>query len=190
MGGNLKAEKGKLLSRKCDMRNESEIRLMFSWIETHPELGKVNVCINNAGLSTAETLSEGTMESWRQMMDVNVLALCLCTQLSVQSMKKHGVDDGQIVMISSFSGHRVPPNPSTRFYAATKFAVTGLLEGWRQEMRDPALLKPSSSPPCTRMTQLGRLQSPAPCPVSRPKTWPTLWPTYWQLPSTCRYTTF
>jgi len=136
LAGSLKGEKGKLLSRKCDMRSEKDIREMFAWIESHPELGKVDVCINNAGLSTAETLTEGTMESWRQMMDVNVLALCLCTQLSIQSMTKHGVDDGQIVMISSFSGHRVPPNPSTRFYAATKFAVTGLLEGWRQEVRD------------------------------------------------------
>ena len=53
-------------------------RSMFSWIETHPELGKVDVCINNAGLSTAETLSEGTMESWRQMMDVNVLGRRVC----------------------------------------------------------------------------------------------------------------
>ena len=46
---------------------------MFSWIESHPELGKVDVCINNAGLSTAESLAEGSMESWRQMVDVNVL---------------------------------------------------------------------------------------------------------------------
>jgi len=132
----LVGEKGKLLSRKCDLTKEDEIRSMFSWIESHPDLGRVDVCVNNAGLSTAETLTEGSMESWRKMLDVNVLALCLCTQLSIQSMTRHGVDDGQIVMISSFSGHRVPPNPSTRFYAATKFAVTGLLEGWRQEVRD------------------------------------------------------
>ena len=105
---------------------------MFSWIESHPELGKVDVCINNAGLSTAESLAEGSMESWRQMVDVNVLgnsyfivhcdhnlafeALSLCTQLSVQSMTKHGVDDGQIVMVNSFSGHRLAPNPSTRYF--------------------------------------------------------------------------
>ena len=69
-------------------------------------------------------------------MSVLLLALCLCTQLSLQSMMKKKITDGQIIMISSMSGHRVPPNPSTRFYAATKFAVTGLLEGWRQEVRD------------------------------------------------------
>ena len=52
---------------------------MFSWIESHPDLGRVDVCVNNAGLSSAETLTEGSMESWRQMLDVNVLGkLCVC----------------------------------------------------------------------------------------------------------------
>ena len=51
-------------------------------------------------------------------------------------MMNNKISDGQLIMISSMSGHRVPPNPSTRFYSATKFAVTGLLEGWRQEVRD------------------------------------------------------
>ena len=62
--------------------------------------------------------------------------MCLCTQLSIKSMMNNKISDGQLIMISSMSGHRVPPNPSTRFYSATKFAVTGLLEGWRQEVRD------------------------------------------------------
>ena len=34
------------------------------------------------------------------------------------------------------SGHRVAPNPKGRFYTATKYAVTALVEGWRQELRD------------------------------------------------------
>ena len=46
---------------------------MFTWIESNPDLGRVDVCINNAGLSTAETLTEGSMDSWRKMLDVNVL---------------------------------------------------------------------------------------------------------------------
>jgi NADP-dependent 3-hydroxy acid dehydrogenase YdfG len=41
-------------------------------------------------------------------------------------------------LINSFSGHRVPNGfgGKTHFYSATKFAVTALLEGWRQELRD------------------------------------------------------
>ena len=50
---------------------------------------------------------------------------------------QHKIDDGQIVMVNSMSGHRVAPG-KLRFYSATKFAVTGLLEGWRQEVNDPS----------------------------------------------------
>ena len=37
--------------------------------------------------------------NWRNMMDVNVLALCLCTKLAVASMRERGVNDGQIIHI-------------------------------------------------------------------------------------------
>lgn len=72
------------------------------------------------------------------MLDVNVLSLNLCTQLAVKSMIKNKIDDGQVIMVNSMSGHRVPHmmGGKTRFYSATKFAVTALLEGWRQEVRD------------------------------------------------------
>ena len=92
----LKEEQGRLYSRRCDVAAESDIREMFNWIEEHPDLGKVDVCINNAGLSAAETLMDGKVEDWRRMLDVNVLALCLATQLSIKSMTKHGIDDGQV----------------------------------------------------------------------------------------------
>ncbi|RXG61337.1 Dehydrogenase/reductase SDR family member 11 [Armadillidium vulgare] len=68
-------------------------------------------------------------------MDVNVIALCLCTKLAVKSMRERNVDDGQIINISSMSGHRVTPSDSTHFYAGTKFAVKALTEGYRQELR-------------------------------------------------------
>ena len=99
----LKGEKGKLYSRRCDVAEEIQIRQLFDWIEEHPDLGKVDVCINNAGLSAAETLMDGKMEDWRRMLDVNVLALCLATQLSIKSMTKHGIDDGQVSLALSTS---------------------------------------------------------------------------------------
>ena len=53
------------------------------------------------------------MEHYTALMMI-LLAVALCTQLSVESMVARGVEDGQIIMVSSMSGHRVPPNPSTR----------------------------------------------------------------------------
>ena len=76
------------------------------------------------------------MDEWRTMLDVNVLSLQLCTQLAVKSMIKNSITDGQIILVNSMSGHRVPPSPKTRFYTATKHAVTALCEGWRQEIRE------------------------------------------------------
>merc|ERR1712156_596929 len=78
------------------------------------------------------------MDEWRAMLDVNVLSLQLCTQLAIESMLKNEIDDGQVILVNSMSGHRVAPVPGgkTRFYTATKFAVTALLEGWRQEVRE------------------------------------------------------
>ena len=40
------------------------------------------------------------------------------------------IDDGQVILVNSMSGHRVSPlGAKARFYSATKFAVTALLEG-------------------------------------------------------------
>lgn len=43
---------------------------------------------------------EATVAIWKNMLDVNVIALCLCTKEAVASMRERGVDDGQIIHIS------------------------------------------------------------------------------------------
>lgn len=124
---------GTLIPYKCDLSNEEEILSMFSAIKT---LHKgVDVCINNAGLAQNEPLLSGKTEGWRNMIDVNVLALSICTREAYKSMKERNVDDGHIININSMSGHRVAPSPELHFYAATKYAVTALTEGIRQELR-------------------------------------------------------
>ena len=70
------------------MVNEDEIKNMFRWVEDHAELGRVDVCIPNAGFSANKTLLDGSMDEWRAMLDVNVLSLQLCTQLAIKSMLK------------------------------------------------------------------------------------------------------
>ena len=47
---------------------------------------------------------------------------------------KHSIDDGQIIFVSSYAGHKVWNVPAGRFYSATKHAVKALLEGWREEV--------------------------------------------------------
>ncbi|KAM7412861.1 hypothetical protein PAMA_020312 [Pampus argenteus] len=125
---------GVLVPFKCDLNNEEEILSMFAAIKTQHK--GVDVCINNAGLALPESLLGGTTNNWRNMLDVNVLALSICTREAYQSMKERNVDDGHIININSMSGHRVVQKTDVHFYSATKFAVTALTEGLRQELRE------------------------------------------------------
>lgn len=79
------------------------------------------------------------------MLDLNIMAVLICTREVLQDMKRRGmnehhvcdrtkdssvgVDDGQIVHISSLSGHRCPVGPMVPgVYAATKFAMRSLAD--------------------------------------------------------------
>ncbi|KAJ0063691.1 hypothetical protein NL108_006612 [Boleophthalmus pectinirostris] len=125
---------GLLVPYKCDLTNEEEILSMFSYIKSQHQ--GVDVCINNAGLALPESLLNGKTSAWKSMLDVNVIGLSVCTREAYQSMKERNVDDGHIININSMSGHRVVSNPDIHFYSATKFAVTALTEGLRQELRE------------------------------------------------------
>lgn len=122
---------GQFMSIVCDLRKHDAIISMFAKIKEN--WGGVDVCINNAGLSLDAPIITGDVESWKNMWQVNVMALCLCTRESVKSMRDSGVDDGHIININSLSGHRCG---KAHFYSATKYAVTALTEGIRWELRE------------------------------------------------------
>ncbi|XP_045130202.1 dehydrogenase/reductase SDR family member 11-like [Portunus trituberculatus] len=129
----LKGQPGSLLPIKCDLTKDDQVLAMFARIKQ--ELGGVDVCINNAGMSINSSLQEGTPDQWRKMLDLNVVALCLCTREALASMKERGVDDGHIIHINSMGGHRIANLPGIHFYAGTKHMVTALTEALRQELR-------------------------------------------------------
>ncbi|ESO87133.1 hypothetical protein LOTGIDRAFT_205793 [Lottia gigantea] len=132
----LKAEKGSVYPIKCDLTKEEEILKMFKEIKSDSNLGGVDVCINNAGLAHNAPLLSGKTEDWANILNVNVLACAIVNRESYQSMKERGIDDGQLIFINSISGHRVLARSSVHFYSVSKFAVTALVEGTRQELRE------------------------------------------------------
>ncbi|GIY15752.1 hypothetical protein CDAR_266981 [Caerostris darwini] len=117
---------------KCDMTMESDILSMFD--EIRRSFKRLDVCINNAGLSHDASLLTGNPKEWKNMIDVNVLALSICTREAVKLMKETGVEEGQIIHISSMSGHRIPEMTSF-MYVGTKFMVNALTEGLRRELK-------------------------------------------------------
>ncbi|GFX61430.1 hypothetical protein TNCV_823361 [Trichonephila clavipes] len=91
---------GSIHAIKCDLTQEPEILSMFN--EIRQTFGRLDVCINNAGLSHNTTLLSGRTADWKNMIDVNVLALCICTREAVKLMKEANVANGQIIHISRY----------------------------------------------------------------------------------------
>ena len=121
---------GSATAFETDLTRPREIERTFS--ELRQALGPVRVVINNAGLGHSAPLVSGQTEHWAEMLQVNVLALCVCTREAVSDMQANG-EWGQVVHISSMSAHRVPEGSGV--YSATKFAVRSLTESLRRELR-------------------------------------------------------
>jgi len=121
---------GEMFPIQCDVTEESQVLEMFSFIKQ--KFGTLQVCVNNAGLAHHAPLLSGETKHWKNMLDVNVLGLSICTREAYQLMEAGKVDDGHFININSMSGHRIVGLP---MYTATKFAVTALTEGLRRELR-------------------------------------------------------
>jgi NADP-dependent 3-hydroxy acid dehydrogenase YdfG len=114
-----------------DMRREADVLRLFT--VARERFGGTDVLVNNAGLGRRAPLSSAATETWREMLEVNVLGLCIATREAIQDMERRGVG-GHIVHVSSMAGHRIP-GPDSGVYAATKFAVRALTEALRVELR-------------------------------------------------------
>ena len=108
----------------CDLRDATQIQEAFL------SLDHLDILVNSAGLAYLSRLTDGDPALWEEMWQVNVHALSLCCQLALPLFPKNG---GQILNLSSMSGHRVPPTGG--FYAATKFAVRAVSEALRAELK-------------------------------------------------------
>ncbi|KAK6643399.1 hypothetical protein RUM43_004904 [Polyplax serrata] len=128
--------KGELVPWKGDISKQEEISRTFQWIKH--KFGTIHVLVNNAGIARHEMLIDGKIEHFREVLDVNVLGLTLCTQFAYKLMKETGVYNGQIININSTAGSQIPqPNvPKFNIYGASKYAaINALGETLRQELR-------------------------------------------------------
>ncbi|OUV15035.1 MAG: hypothetical protein CBC46_05385 [Verrucomicrobiaceae bacterium TMED86] len=108
----------------CDLRDATQIQEAFL------SLDHLDILVNSAGLAYLSRLTDGDPALWEEMWQVNVHALSLCCQLALPLFPENS---GQILNLSSMSGHRVPPTGG--FYAATKFAVRAVSEALRAELK-------------------------------------------------------
>lgn len=91
--------------------------------------GKLDVIVNNAGVSELGRVDELDIEGWEKMIDVNLKGVLYGMAAAIPVFKQQ--KSGHIVNIISTSGIKIVPMQGV--YAATKNAVRTLAEAFRQE---------------------------------------------------------
>ncbi|MBV6715994.1 glucose 1-dehydrogenase [Paenibacillus chitinolyticus] len=86
------------------------------------QFGKVDVLVNNAGISTDSTLDTFTIENWDKVMSINLTGCVIGMKYAVPEMRKTG--GGSIVNISSIAG--IVALNFTNGYTAAKGALRSL----------------------------------------------------------------
>jgi NADP-dependent 3-hydroxy acid dehydrogenase YdfG len=92
--------------------------------------GRIDVVFANAGFGATRGFLEESVEHWRSMILTNVLGVALTIRATLPHLLERGT--GHYVLTSSVAGRRAVPGS---VYSATKWAVTGLGQSLRGELR-------------------------------------------------------
>jgi 3-oxoacyl-[acyl-carrier protein] reductase len=113
----------------ADVSREDDVARLVATVVR--ELGGYDTLINNAGFGRFAPLLETTVADFRSVWETNVLGAMLAARESA----RHFVAQrrGNIVNVASTSGQRGGANGSA--YASSKFALAGLTQVWRAELR-------------------------------------------------------
>ncbi|WP_299897462.1 3-oxoacyl-ACP reductase FabG [uncultured Aquimarina sp.] len=96
----------------------------------YQKYGKINILINNAGITKDRTLHKMSEAEWDAVIDVNLKGVFLCTQVISKYMKEAGY--GRIVSAASNVGLR--GNFGQTNYSATKAGVIAMSKTWTMEL--------------------------------------------------------
>ncbi len=112
---------------KVDVTDSEQIRQMVdSTIDKH---GKIDVLINNAGITVDGFLTKMDESAWEKVIAVNLSGVFKCTKAVAAHMLKQS--SGVILNASSVVG--LYGNIGQTNYAATKAGVIGLTKSWAKE---------------------------------------------------------
>ncbi len=116
----------KAVAVQCDVSKEEDCsQLIKQAINT---FGRIDILINNAGISMRALFKDVDLNVLKTLMDVNFWGAVYCTKHALPEILK---TRGSIVGVSSIAGYKGLPGRSG--YSASKFAMNGFLDALRVE---------------------------------------------------------
>jgi 3-oxoacyl-[acyl-carrier protein] reductase len=119
---------GQAIAVKADVSKEAEVEAMFA--TTIAQFSRVDVLVNNAGITRDTLLLRMKLEDWQAVIDLNLTGVFLCTRAASKIMLKQ--KSGRIINITSVAGQM--GNPGQANYSAAKAGVIGFTRTMAREL--------------------------------------------------------
>lgn len=120
LAGEIAAGGGRALSVPTDVTLEADVEALFARVAN--EFGRIDLLINNAGITTRDPTDELSLADWQKVLAVNLTGPFLCSRQALRLMKPRR--SGRIINVGSVSAK--VPRPDAAPYTATKFGLEGL----------------------------------------------------------------
>jgi NAD(P)-dependent dehydrogenase (short-subunit alcohol dehydrogenase family) len=118
----IKGNGGTALVVPADMRVEADVVALVAAAKQH--FGRVDVLVNNAGITAHTPTDEMSLDYWNNVLAVNLTSAFLASREAIKVMKAQQPQGGRIITIGSIS--QKTPRPDSLGYTATKHALHGL----------------------------------------------------------------
>lgn len=117
----------KAIAVQTDVSKEEDCQLLIK--QALITFNKIDILINNAGLSMRALFNDVDLSVLKSLMDVNFWGTVYCTKFALPEILK---TKGSIVGVSSIAGYRGLPGRTG--YSSSKFAMNGFMESLRTEL--------------------------------------------------------
>jgi NADP-dependent 3-hydroxy acid dehydrogenase YdfG len=125
----LTAAGGKAVAYTTDVTRVEDVNALIQGaVDT---FGRVDVLVNNAGLMSIAPMSEGRIDEWDRMIDINIKGLLYGVAAALPVFQQQ--NSGHFINVASVAGIKVF-SPGGTVYSGTKFAVRAITEGLRHEV--------------------------------------------------------
>jgi 3-oxoacyl-[acyl-carrier protein] reductase len=119
---------GQAIALQADVSQEAAVEAMVA--QTIAQFGRIDVLVNNAGITRDTLLLRMKLEDWQAVIDLNLTGVFLCTRAVSKVMLKQ--KSGRIINITSVAGQM--GNPGQSNYSAAKAGVIGFTRTVAREL--------------------------------------------------------